>query len=200
MQASITAIFSRHDAISSKSTKIFSGLCKTASYWLDLALSKRPLPWLETSFMLMPKAMQPLSSSSQRRATLADTLQWCKRQAHVRAHSGGRALLRAKQPASRWTLRGGIQKGPAWGTHARANADAQAPDSWHETHASQGEASMRARASAEARFSLRCARRPLLLPALLPGVSQATCHKGHCLSISGLNIGLTHRCMRKTLA
>ena len=34
---------------------------------------------------------------------------------------------------------------------------------------------MRARASAEARFSLRCARRPF--PPLLPGVSQVTCQR-----------------------
>ena len=37
----------------------------------------------------------------------------------------------------------------------------------------QGDASMRARASAEARFSLRCARRPF--PPLLSGASQAAC-------------------------
>jgi hypothetical protein len=41
--------------------------------------------------------------------------------------------------------------------------------------AGHGEASMRARASAEARFSLRCARRPFPPPALLEDVSQATC-------------------------
>ena len=57
----------------------------------------------------------------------------------------------------------------------------------------QGEASMRARASAEARFSLRCARRPFPPPPpLLPGVSQVTCQtqSQHWYRVKGAEVHL----------